>query len=367
MRPSPRVSLILCVKNGQPYLPEAVRSVAVQSFRDFEVIVQDGGSTDGSLELLRRAPGLPAIDVVSEPDSGIGQAYNRALRRCRGAIIGSIDSDNLLEPDALEHVVAFFDRQPTCAALYGASSIIDSDGRVTGTFVPAAFDYLSLLRCELVPSFAAAFFCRAVCGAELTFDELLATCADYDLWLRLGQRDIQRTTRVLGSTRLSGRSMTCRPPTYDRFCADKITSLRRQFARLGPDPLLPGLERHCIAGIYTWAAESMARLDADPDRSNHYRKLAIESDRFFAQLALRDNQNALHHSQHHLEQTQQHLQQNQRELHLVRWQLEQHEKEVAHLRDLLHTAEHTWERRVRRGLRRMLPPSVRQFLKQYRW
>src|SRR5262249_24903502 len=97
----PRVSLILCVKNGMPYLRDAPPSAAAQTCRDFELVVQDGASTDGSLELLRSATGLPEVSLVSAPDAGLGDGCNRAIRRCRGDIVGTIDADNLLEPDAV--------------------------------------------------------------------------------------------------------------------------------------------------------------------------------------------------------------------------------------------------------------------------
>src|SRR5713101_6551247 len=103
----PRVSLILVVKNGMPYVVEAVASVVKQTYRDFELIVQDGSSEDGTVEFLATFTGVPGLDLVSEPDSGVGDAYARALRRCSGSIIGTIDADNLLEPNALECAVEF--------------------------------------------------------------------------------------------------------------------------------------------------------------------------------------------------------------------------------------------------------------------
>jgi glycosyltransferase len=258
----PRVSLILCVKDGMPYLPQALASVAAQSCRDFELVVQDGGSTDGSLEAVRSAGGLPEVSVVSGPDGGVGDAFNRAVRRCRGAVVGSIDADNLLAPDAVARAAAFFDAEPGCAAVYGASHMIDGDGVVLFTWAPPGFDVLGLLRCEVVPPFGQSFFNRAVCGDELRFEESMRTCADFDLWLRLCRLPIRRVADVLGSTRRSGKSMTCRPETYDLFCHDKTEALRRFLARPEAAALLPrAVERHLVAGVHAWAAESLAGLE----------------------------------------------------------------------------------------------------------
>src|SRR5689334_4065417 len=142
---SPLVSLILVVRNGMPLLPEAVASVRAQTYQHYEVVVQDGGSTDGSLEFLQRADGLPSVSIESRPDSGIGQAYNRAVTRCRGQIVGSIDSDNLLYPNAIEAIVARFAEHPEAAVIYTACDMVHANASFSHNWVPPAFDLLGLL------------------------------------------------------------------------------------------------------------------------------------------------------------------------------------------------------------------------------
>src|SRR5512135_1416026 len=193
---SPLFSVVMCVKNGMPYLPEALRSVAAQTYRNFELVIQDGGSTDGTLDVLRSVTGIPNLHVKSEPDAGQGQGYNRALARCTGEIIGTIDADNLLAPDALEAMASLFAERPDVAAMYGGTNLIDAQGRLADVFIPAPFDLMRMLRCELVPPFAASFFSRRVCGALLRFDDDMATCPDFDLWLRLGHLPILMVPRV---------------------------------------------------------------------------------------------------------------------------------------------------------------------------
>lgn len=269
----PHVSLILCTKNGMPYLPEAVGSTCAQTYRDFEVIVQDACSTDGSIEYLRTVQGLPSIAIVSEPDSGIGDAYNRAVRRCRGEIIGSIDADNLLEPDALAKVIQQFTDHPQAAALYGASHNITADGDRSSTWVPPDFYLSGLLACDVVPPFGQSFFSRAVCGTELRFDESMATCADYDLWLRLSNHPIVRIEEVIGSVRRSAKSMTCQPQRYDEFCRDKLAALKRFLIRSN-EPVDGASYRRAAGGIYAWAAQSVSKLEGENKRAEKYLQLA---------------------------------------------------------------------------------------------
>jgi glycosyltransferase involved in cell wall biosynthesis len=263
LRRQPLVSLILCSKNGMPHVRDAVASVAGLSYPRVELIVQDCVSDDGTRELLEAADLPCRVDIVSEPDSGIGDAYNRALARCRGDVIGSIDADNLLAPDSLELAVEELRRRPPAAAVYGSVQMVDAGGRPLEVFVPADFDVHSLLRCELVPPFSTAFFSRRVCGDALHIDESLATCADFDLWLRLSDLPIRRVDQVLGSTRVSDKSMTRNPARYDQFCTDKLAALARHFAER---PAASYERNTAVAGIYCWAAESLLALEGDSRR-----------------------------------------------------------------------------------------------------
>lgn len=272
----PLISIIVCVKNGMPYLPQAMESLAAQSYETIEIIVQDGGSDDGSLEVLRAFSDLP-VHIASSPDSGVGQAYNRAVKRCRGDIIGSLDADNLLKPDALRIVVETLRQRPEAAAIYGSVQMIDTGGQPVGTFEPAPFELLRLLFCELVPPWSAAFFSRRVCGDLFYIDETFRKIADFDVWLRLSHLPIIRTERILGCTRLSDKSMTCRPEEYDDFCREKILAVDKYLNRFDDKSLRASVLRHSICGIYCWGAESVFRLHGSKEMFERFLRLAEEA------------------------------------------------------------------------------------------
>ena len=258
-----------------PFLPEAVASVEAQTYRNFELVVQDCSSTDGSLEFLQSVTRLPRIEIDSESDGGLGDAYNRAIARCGGDIIGTIDADNMLEPDALEHVVAFMDQHPECAAVYGGSHMVSPEGRFLHSWMPAEFAPLPLLECALVPPFAVSFFSRSVCGNRLRFDERLKTCADFGLWLQISHLPIRRIERYLGSTRVSEESMTRRPETYDQHLADKTGAVVRYVAAQGDSPLLDAVRDRALAGIWLWGAESVFALEGKTERFDTYLERAV--------------------------------------------------------------------------------------------
>ncbi len=261
----PLVSIVMVVKNGMPFVREALASVAAQSYRHLELVIQDGGSIDGTLEVIKTTPGLPPVQLESGPDT-IGRAWARALSRPRGAVVGSVDADNRLAPDAVALAVATFAAQPDAAAVYGANRLIDAAGGEVHVFRPPAFDVLALLSCELVPPFAAAFFSRPVCGAELRKDPDMVGCGDFDLWLRLAHWPVVSVPEVRAETRLHAGSASRQAANYVQMCADKSGALERYFSRLGSAPLLAHLRTRSIAGVYAWAAEQVIEIEGPSPR-----------------------------------------------------------------------------------------------------
>lgn len=273
----PLVSLILCVKDGMPFLPRALVSVALQTYSNIELVVQDACSSDGSLEAVveaAQAGRLCDVDVVSEPDGGIGDAYRRALARCGGDIIGSIDADNMLDPRAVEVAVAALAARPDAAAVYGSVVQVDADDNVVGYWEPPAFDLVGVMACTVVPPFGQSFFSRAVCGADLSFEPSMQTCVDFDLWLRLGFHPVLTVPEPVGYVRTSAKSMTCNPARYERFCLDKVAALDRFLARHGTSALTAHLRERSVRGIHRWAADSVRALEGESER---YRALAARA------------------------------------------------------------------------------------------
>lgn len=262
LRREPRFSIVLFSKNGMPFVREAVASLEAQTLDDYELIIQDAASTDGTAEYLRQLR-LANVRMTSEPDGGLGDAYNRAFPRCHGEIVGTLDSDNLLVPNALEAVDALFRKHRTAVAIYGAVTMIDASGQEVGLFVPEAFNLHALMRCELVPPFSTSFFHRQRCGPELRGDASLTAGQDFDLWLRLSAREIVRSTTILGATRLSHKSMSRNAENYQHFCAEKIVALERFIA---DRPRLQPERNAAVTGIYCWAAESILEIEGQGPR-----------------------------------------------------------------------------------------------------
>jgi glycosyltransferase involved in cell wall biosynthesis len=127
----PRISIVTPSYNQAPFLEATVRSVLLQGYPNLEYIVADGGSDDGSPEILRRYEQWLA-SWVSEPDDGQSDAVNKGFARATGEIFGWLNSDDVYGPGALREVARYFAVTPSCALLYGRGSYIDEDGRKTG-------------------------------------------------------------------------------------------------------------------------------------------------------------------------------------------------------------------------------------------
>src|SRR5690242_2017987 len=125
----PLVSIFMFVRNGEASVRRAIESVRAQTYPNIEFIVQDGASTDGTLDILR---GYDGIQLVSEPDSGPNEGLWRALNRCNGEFIGSCLADEELLPDAVARAVEILRANPDVGAITGDAILTDLAGRQTG-------------------------------------------------------------------------------------------------------------------------------------------------------------------------------------------------------------------------------------------
>src|SRR5512136_2069559 len=123
-----KISVITPSYNQSAFLKETINSIASQEVNALvEHIIIDGGSTDGSVELLKSLG--DRVRWLSEPDHGQADAVNKGIRMATGEIIGWLNSDDLYLPGALKAVADYFRDHPECLWVYGRCSIIDDSGK----------------------------------------------------------------------------------------------------------------------------------------------------------------------------------------------------------------------------------------------
>jgi len=177
---NPKISILMPSFNQARYLEAAISSILAQDYPNKELIVIDGGSTDGSLEIIKRHQSDLAYSV-SEPDRGQAHALNKGLTHATGDIIGWLNSDDRYLPGAFSRVVQAFLENPDAVAVHGDRIMIDRDGYVSGWTVLPAFDPATT---GFNVCSETAFF-RKSQGQELRFSENLRFAIDLDFFCRL--------------------------------------------------------------------------------------------------------------------------------------------------------------------------------------
>lgn len=185
------ISLLTPTYNQGGFIEEAICSVLDQGYPNLQYIVVDGGSTDGTLDILDKYS--DRVTWFSEPDRGQSHALNKGLRLMTGEVVGFLNSDDILLPGALAIVGKFFRNNPDAFWVTGKCRIIDQNGIEIRKAITAyknfwlrfrSYKILSILNYISQP---ATFWRRDVVEREGYFNERLNYAMDYDYWLRVGQ------------------------------------------------------------------------------------------------------------------------------------------------------------------------------------
>lgn len=208
-----KFSIVTPSFNQCAFLAQTMQSIlSQQGDFDLEWIVVDGGSTDGTVELLKSISD-PRVRWTSEKDRGQSDAVNKGLSCASGEIVGWLNSDDLYTPGALDRVRRAFGEHAGIAWLAGRCAIIDSSGKRIREGVTeyknqelSRYSYRNLLR-ENAISQPAVFWRREFGQAVGELDVSLHHTMDYDLWLRMGRRcDPYILNRTIALFRLHGQS-----------------------------------------------------------------------------------------------------------------------------------------------------------------
>jgi glycosyltransferase involved in cell wall biosynthesis len=187
MTDTPLVSIITPSFNQARYLEAAMKSVFAQEYPRLEYIVVDGGSTDGSADIIKRYEHKLAW-WVSEKDKGQTDAINKGFARARGDILAWLNSDDTYEPGAVNSAVQALQAHPEAGMVYANCNFINEGGQVIGKFGAAQTDYRRL-REGYVHIPQQSMFFRAGLWKQLgPLDPSFYFAMDYDLWTRIAAR-----------------------------------------------------------------------------------------------------------------------------------------------------------------------------------
>jgi glycosyltransferase involved in cell wall biosynthesis len=227
----PRVTVLMAVRNGEEHLRESLASVLAQTLDDFELLIVDDASTDGSMSIVAEF-GDPRIRVIrNEVQLGLARSLNIGLAAARAELVARQDDDDVSDPIRLALQVARLEERPSVALVACAYRRIDDAGRIEG-HRPVPLDVVSI-RWHLL--FLNAFthssvvFRRAVVQELGGYAEDLAYAEDYELWSRLAESyDVEAVPQRLVSYRRASCSMTASYKERSGGQMDKVAEISRR-------------------------------------------------------------------------------------------------------------------------------------------
>lgn len=208
MAEQPLVSIVTPSFNQASYLEAAIASVLDQEYPNIEYILIDGGSMDGSVDIIRKYTGKLAY-WISETDRGQTDAINKGFAHATGKYLAWLNADDRLKSNAVSEAVQFLESHPDVGMVYGNTEYIDSTDRVIGNFPAAQTNYRALRRGYVHIPQQAAFWRSDLWQQVAPLDTSFTFAMDYDLWMRLAKiSNLQYLPRLWAQFRLHSDSKT---------------------------------------------------------------------------------------------------------------------------------------------------------------
>ena len=188
IKPKPTVSICIPTYNRKDYLRETLDSVLAQTYKDYEIVIVDDGSTDGTEDMIKEL-GVP-VTYYWQENCGDAAARNKLIELAQGQYISFIDSDDLLLPDAIERMIKVIEAETEDVIVYGSYFRIDQNGKVFGRCKRKLYsgNITKHLFQTIFVHCCGSMFPKKLLDASEVFDTSLKVCSDYDLWLRLSMR-----------------------------------------------------------------------------------------------------------------------------------------------------------------------------------
>lgn len=243
---SPLVSVVIPCLNRADFLIPTLESVLQQDYPNIECIVMDGGSTDGTTDILCRYDGR--IEWKSQPDRGPSDAINKGWWLLGGEILAWLNADDVWAPAAVSKAVAYFQEHPDVDVVYGDCGIIDEHGKRTITMNVRDWNLRHAVEhCDHIIFQAASFMRRSILERVGWLWPKL--CHDHELWLRISRAGgrLQRMPTLLAYARNHAGNLG--------YCSDLVIPLKLEITKkFFSDPGVPqevrGLRHRSISNAY---------------------------------------------------------------------------------------------------------------------
>ncbi len=258
------VSIVMPTLNQASFIEESLKSIIDQKIPELEILVMDGASTDGMLDILKkyqdRYPDI--IHFTSQKDSGPAEALNKGFKKARGEIVGWLNSDDLYEAKSISRAVSFFKKNPSMLMVYGHGQHIDEEGHVTGDYptqmsdVPMDHFLEGSFICQ-----PTVFLRRSLIDDVGLLDESLHLAFDFDWWIRIFKShrpQVGFIKEVLAKSRLHANCLTQKERRLVAFEGMKV--LKKHFEEAPVTWALTYIDEVCSHYPFISDARSLVKI-----------------------------------------------------------------------------------------------------------
>ncbi|MEA3639822.1 MAG: glycosyltransferase [Lamprobacter sp.] len=236
---SPEISVLMSVYNDRPFLSEAVQSILNQDFEDFEFIIINDGSTDGSADdLVLWSQTDSRIRLFHQENLGLPVALNRGIKESKGALIARMDADDISQPSRFRLQRNFLKAHPDVGVLGTGIVRIDDQGRESQErwllpSSPGLTLWRTLFDCAL--SHPTIMVWRSILEQSGGYDETFPRAQDYELWMRLALvTKMQNLPQSLVQRRITGAGKNLTPPDVSAALVQRMATLHAAFLDYTP-------------------------------------------------------------------------------------------------------------------------------------
>ena len=209
----PKISIIIPTLNQARFIEETITSVLTQNYPNLELIVLDGGSSDGTLEILKKYSA--SLTWISEPDKGQVDAINKGLKMVTGEVVAYLNSDDIYTPSTLLTVGKYFSEHPDTQIVTGKCLNMDENGVETRSLIKIYKNFwlkLGIDKCLMVLDYVSqpsTFWRTELIHSIGIFDTEFRNAMDYDYWLRVTrQHKLKFINQYLSKFRIYPTSIT---------------------------------------------------------------------------------------------------------------------------------------------------------------
>lgn len=257
--PWPKISIVTPSHNQGKFLEETIRSVLLQGYPNLEYIVMDGGSTDGSVDIIRRYEPWLAY-WTSKPDRGQAHAINKGWRRATGDILAWLNSDDLYVANALRNLACHWVKNGRPEIIYGDAEVVDEGGRLVArkALREVTLEYLFSIRHLPQP---AVFMSRDCLKRLGPMNEDLTFALDFEYFIRaylLHSVEFERVPSVLAQSREYPGTKS--KSGCDRLAAERRAVLDTLFCTIEGRRLAPDVKKRAFSLVLWARALDRARL-----------------------------------------------------------------------------------------------------------